>query len=393
MISALALAALPRVIALEEPSVDEVTLQAIVRLPDLTPRYKLGLRAVCDLLLSGTEEYSASTLRRYLNQTGSEPMVQLLPGCIRIGITLPSDQAKTGISMMDSLLRRGAFEQNTVAAWSPKSYVRDYWEATLQGSLPNVKDLRFGDVRDAYIRYFRPENTTVAIAGKLEPGLSERLAERLSDWNPPRPRPPALDLNREVPLFATDFDVSTVELRSSELDPASAGFPTDVLAVYALSAGKGSSLHRIARETLRWSYRQEGVLWPSPKGFRFRMILARQDRNFDVSGASKLRELMLGDVDKWTEEELRRALSVARLGLLHGVGHQPWRLSSNKPIDDSIQERAAISAYWMALTGSSWNPDTLCDRMAKVDLAALKEAARTLLDQASVQVVLGRGSG
>lgn len=393
MIAAIALAVLPKVVAIEEPSADIVTLQAIVRIPELSPRYRLGLRAVCDLLLSGTEEYSATTLRRYLNQTGSEPTVQFLPGCIRIGITLPSEQFRTGISMMDSLLRRASFEQSAIAAWRPNVSVRDYWEATLVGSLPNVKDLRLGDIRDSYVRYFRPENTIVSVAGKLEPGAAERIAERFSDWNPPRPRPPSLDLNRELPLFATDFDVNTIELRSLELDPGAAGFPTDLLAAYALSVGKGSSLHRVARETLHWSYRQEGVLWPSPKGFRFRMILARQERDFDVAGATKLRDLMTGDIEKWTESDLQRAKAIARLGMVHGIGPQPWRLSTSRPLDESLQERAAMAGYWFGLTGTKWNPSAICDHMSKVDLVGLKDSARKLLDGASVQVVLGRGSG
>lgn len=392
MIAALALSVLPKVIAIEDESADIVTLQAVVRIPELTPRYRLGLRAVCDLLMAGTEEYSATTLRRYLNQTGSEPTIQFLPGCIRIGLTLPGDQFRTGVSMLDSLLRRASFEPAAVASWSPKTTIKDYWEATLLGSLPNVKDLRTGDIRDSYLRYFRPENTTIAVAGKLEPGAVERISERFSDWNPPRPRPPALDLNREQPLFATEFNVNTVELRSIELEPAAAGFPTDLLAAYALSVGKGSSFHRIARETLHWSYRQEGVLWPSPKGFRFRMILARQERDFDVSGATKLRELMVADIDRWADVDLQRAQSIAKLGMVHGIGPQPWRLSTSRPLDDSLQERAAMAAYWFALTGTNWNPAAVCDRMARVDLTSLKEAARKLLDQASVQVVLGRGS-
>jgi hypothetical protein len=194
-------------------------------------------------------------------------------------------------------------------------------------------------------------------------------------------------------MFATEFNVNTVELRSLEIDPASAGFPTEVLAVYALSVGKGSSLHRVARDTLHWSYRQEGILWPSSKGFRFRMIMARQERDFDVAGATKLRELIAADVEKWTDADLQRAMAVAKLGLMHGIGQQPWRMSLAGPLDGSLQERAAISALWIGMTGSPWNPGALCDRMSKVDIVSLKEAAGRLVDQATVQVVLGRGSG
>jgi hypothetical protein len=296
-----------------------------------------------------------------------------------------------GISLIDSILRRPLFPEQTLNEWKLKNQTlsTNYWQVALWPQTPKVSDLRKTDLRDAFIRYFRPENTFIALGGNFPVEIPDKLQARFSDWIMPRAVPAPTDLNRWKNTLSNSTATSTVEFFGKEIRLADADFPSRLLAVFALGVGKGSTLFQVPRESLALSYRQELLLWPTVKGFRTRMIMAFSNPDFVPQQAEEIRSEMLKSVNSWTEADRVRAIGAAEGLFVYGIGVSPFAVTGQTTMGESLERDTFLRAFWFSKSGKDWNPFSYFDTLRLVDLPTLKETANDLLGKSEAKVILG----
>jgi hypothetical protein len=153
-----------------------------------------------------------------------------------------------------------------------------------------------------------------------------------------------------------------------------------LLAVYALGVGKGSAVFRVLREREGWSYRQEAFLWPTPKGFRTRLLMATDLPNDDWPKA--MRAALRADVEGWTDADLKRATGLAKAQMVRGIGPDPFYLTPKGPAGETPAGQAFETAYWHGKAGRALDEARLASQFELVRLDELKETALDMLDRA-----------
>lgn len=393
VIAAALQSASPRIVEVADPSSSYVALEAVVNLPKMGPRDELAMMAIADCMLAGTEDYSAAQLRRWGSQTGRPPLVEFMPGYLRVSIAIPAGQTSTAVSMLDSLLRRAQFTNGALSEWTARRGAdrQDFWQVALWPSMPKATDLRRTDIPDTYRRVMQPSAVTIGIGGAYTASDLAKLKERMSDWKQARAPRPTFDGGRVDPVLSNKSRVNTIEVRSQPIRAGDVGFSTQLLACFALAVGKGSTFFQVVRERSQFSYRLEGILWPVDEGWRLRMISARVESGYDAAKSDHWRREMIRAVAQWTDEQRLRALGVARASLKLRIGPMPLYLSGIRPIGSSIEDRTLFEAYWMAKTGQRWEPDKLLASMERVDIATLKAEAQKILETSTTATILGLG--
>lgn len=382
---------LPTLLGTPDPDSSVVTIQAAIRLPSLSPREEAAVRCVVDTMLKGTEEYSSVQLRNWGSQTGVPPRVELMQGFVRVGFSVPRDQVSTGISMVESLLRRASLAEADLREWIGRRPVEDddFWGVALWPSQSKVRDLRLTDVPDAYRRYFRPENTVIALGGAFRESDVQALKGRYEMGSATRVRPLASDFSTVRPVLKNDTAITTVEWRFPEFSLQAPDASAKLLAGFALGVGKDASAFRVLREQLRLSYRQEAVLWSVPMGFRWRLMLARSGGVLPPETMQSTMDALKADVETWTDDTLRRAKGSLRAAWVYSVGPNPLYLSPRGPLSGSLEDRTFLKAFWQLKTGAPWDPETISAQTEKVTLDELKKAASEMLTGAMNQTIVG----
>jgi predicted Zn-dependent peptidase len=353
-----------QVVEVPENSATEVALEAVVSLPKLTAGERGLLGVIVRALPRGTEQYSRKDMM--ITTDGAPVVTDLMADHVRVGFTVPPENLKAGISLMENLLRRARISAEDLG--SPMAMPIDSWMGSLVTTVYPVPSLRADRVRDLYRKVFRPERVVLAVGGKFAPGEPTALwKSKVATWQ----------VGRE-PTFRDDYTTATTRISENLLEirkPAQFS-PSMLLAVFALGSGKGSSLFRIAREELALSYRQEAILWPSEGGFETRLLVRTTQKQ---PGLEELRTALLKDVESWTEAERSRALGMAEAVMLRSLPFSPLYLSSRGPLSDSLSDRTFLAGYWTLKTGAPWNPIEMLANMRAVPLDALKSAARSIL--------------
>lgn len=383
----------PHVAELVDPTAKIVSVQAIVKLPELT----VGERAAATLLAASIAEdvdgYSHGTMLDVTARAGDTVRVTLMPDELRIQVgVLPSD-VKLGVAFVDqilcnSLLPEAAMNKAILGAPFRK---RGIWETALSPIRIDFARVRRQDVIDLYHRLIRPENTWLAVGGPIVAGEAQKLWEaRVADWAPGRaPRAP---FDERPPEEVADVPgrEAMIELRGREFSGTDAALSVKLLALIGLGSGKGSAMFERLREKQGWAYRLESVLWPTTSGFVPRLIMAS---GADLPGkdlAKAMKAELVDAVDHWTETDLDRARGMAQGVLLRGVPMSPLYFNPWWPVTDSIHDRTFLAAYWPMKTGRAWDPAKLVGEMALVDLTDFKAAGQAILTNAMTHVIPAR---
>jgi predicted Zn-dependent peptidase len=387
--SSLTIQAAPLAVELPDPKAEAASMDLIVSLPSLE-RQELGAAYVVrEAWLDGTEQYSKRQLMEYGSQTGSPPQVILMPDHIRLTLEFPRGQLDVGVSMLTSLLKAPSFTESSVEAATSrlKQATRDVWEEALWPAMPDFGRLRADTVREFFQRYVRPDKIAVVARGGFAAGdFLLQWNRRMEAWSPQMPRRGPLRTGPPVAVESHARAVPTLEIALPPFKPSDADFPSNLLALYALGVGKGSALHRVLRESLRWSYRQEGVVWPTPDAYQPRLIWASASQP-GMEAWKKVRDALAEDAKTWGELHLKRAVSMARATLIDGHFPSPFAFD---PVGSSIlsaREKASFAALWRLRNKESWDPSGLCDRLAGVSLENLKEAAGRMLRSAIPRLI------
>lgn len=366
------------VVEIHAPSANEITIQAVAKLPVLGPHAQKVAQVLAMTVAKQTEEYIR---RDMLVITNGQPVrTSLMPDHIRVSILVPPGNLRAGLGLLDAIGRRSLLSEESVQAaeGTLRARRRDPWSAALWAASEDLRPVTRAEVADLYRRTFTPGNLTVGVGGRFAVGDGTRewlartadwVSPKLSPWYEPPARPSPV--RSEGPLVVLKLAAPVIPAR----DPA---FSSRFLAAIALGSGKGASMFRVAREQLGLSYRQESVLWPVPQGF-LPMVVAATTTDKPAAAAEELRTALLEDVKEWTEVHRARALGMAESILLRSVDTSPLYLTPAGPPSDDLTGRTFTAAYWQAKTGEPFDPERLLAGMRATTLKDLKEIAFEML--------------
>ena len=366
------------------PQRDEVAFAAFAPLPKtFGEKDRQRLAVAVATLADGSAEYSRRTI--FTLTEGRTVQARLLPDGVLIRFVVPKTSVRSGVALMEGLVRRPALppESLTAALRRLQRGEADVWTASLHPQRNELRTITPEEARAVLARVFRPATTVVAAAGGFASGeVADGWATRTVDWKPtPEPRFPDLSVPREP--ADNPAGLTLVELRGRPFAASDPALPTRWLAALALGVGKGAALFRDVRQTEGWSYRQEAILDPDRDGLVTRLVAATLPGESDATRADGLRTTLLEAIDAWTESDRTRALGAAQLGL------GPLILGDDPP-GDGLLDRAALDAYWFAKAGARWDMDRLIAAMRNVPLETLKSEGTTMVRDARAIVLPGR---
>ena len=146
-------------------------------------------------------------------------------------------------------------------------------------------------------------------------------------------------------------------------------------------------MHRVLRDQLGLSYRQEAVVWPSKKGWTPRFIFARTGNDILVGGTA--REALVKDVETWDESTLSRARAMAISSMEGSNPLSPLWIGLNGAMGADLEDRCAWAGITTMMSGSTIEQVTVTGLLSAVTLDELKAAAKKMLDGAMVGAIPG----
>ncbi|CAN5342256.1 hypothetical protein BH11ARM1_BH11ARM1_11450 [soil metagenome] len=369
MIAMLLFAATPAVIETPDPSARRVSIQAVVMLPKLTEFEKGMLDVLVKTIPKRTAEYSKTEM--LIATDGATVTCDRMPDSVRIGVSVLPDNFRAGMGVVNNLLHKATLsDADLIAANSEPEMVSRWMSPRWTADYP-MDRFRTDRARALYGQVFQPENITISVGGAFENGAAAAIWKRdVASWGGPRIHP-----------FQDDFSVSKPRVmeggnpKIEHVDHAFDPSAKNILAMFALGSGKGSSLFRIVRDQMAVSYRQEAIIWPTDAGFQSCLQWA-------TSGDTKLADVQAAltkDIDAWTDAERLRAIGMASGVFDLGVDASPFYFTPTGPIGHDLDDRTFMKAYWYAKTGQDWDPAKLIKDMRSVSLDDLKAAAKTIV--------------
>ena len=388
LLSCLFVLAPPRVIELVDPSSHEISIQAMVAMPNLGAKDAAKLDIIVRAMTKQTQTYPR---REMLMVTDGKPVHgNITPDQIRIAVNVPSGKLKAGLSLMESLLREASLTEENLSDSEKELGKVDYWNAALMPWLrPNVH-LTTDEAQFLYHRVFRPERVTLAVGGKFAPGDAEgQWLSRLDSWVVEREQKGYFDESRIEPRTTNPTPITTIDIAGAPFPGGDPSLPAKLLALYALGVGKGASLFRVVRENHGWSYRQEAILSPTKDGWLPRLLIATIPPADTKTEFDTIRAELLTDIQSWTEASRLRAIGMAEAVLIQHVRFDPIYALGTSTVGDSLEDRTFLAAYWKIKTGQDWNQNALLASMKQVTLADLKEQATNLITSAIPRILEG----
>lgn len=382
----------PQVVEVPMVGSERVAVVAVVRTAPRGSWEAAALRVLSEAMVQGTREFTRRELASYGSQTGHPIRVESLPDHLAIRVLAPrAGGLDSAMPLVASLLQNPILdEQSVLAAAKRLAEDEDVWRTVLDPVELPFEKVTPRLVRNVALRFVRPENTTIAIAGGFERGQgTEAVEAALRDWRPGRAQ--IYDAGGPTrPLVHRRGQAASVEFSVDPLGPGapSASHAVRILTAFALGVGKGGSLHRIVRERLGRSYRQEAVLWPTARGWQVRLLIALGS-DAKSEEAAEIRQVLESDVREWGETDLQRARSLAERALTFGLEVSPIWWSSSGP--EAVDEVGRAS--WAAIAEMAGVPQATREAVLAafpgVTLEQLRADAASVLESARVCFVQG----
>jgi predicted Zn-dependent peptidase len=391
---AVAVQGLNPVVEVIDPSAQYVSVQAVIRLPELSGREQAEAELIAETVSDQIEGFATAEMRDMSARAGESLQITLMPDHIRIQFgCLPSDY-RSAITYVDQIIRSSVLPQESLTkAMEDIPYrSRAPWNIALRLTKLEFERIRQDEVLALYHRLFRPENVWLSVGGPLKPGTAEEVWEQINaDWKPGKPARASLDRRPLAEVKSVQGREAIIELRGKEIPGSDPAMATHILAAIALGSGKGSAMFERLREAKGWSYRQEAILWPSAHGFVPRLIMASGDKTSPGELAAAMKEQLIEAVNHWDDADLARAKGMAEGILLRGIEMSPLYFNHSRPVTDSLDDQTFLAGYWLMKTGHPWDSRKILGGMALTGLKDLKEAALDILDSSQPRVIPANG--
>jgi len=387
----------PTVVELPDPTATTISMQVLVKLPELDARELAEAKVLAALLPDGTEEITRYQLKLWTSAEGESFHCAVLPDHLRLSFSVPkTDLAMAGL-IIESVCRRATLSEDAFksALDDLSSRESSYWAEALDPRIPRFDRIKQSNVAALYAHLFRPENIWIAVGGGFQPGDAIKdLADRFADWNPGVDHYPRFHPVGDPKLLdVRTRPITTVELSSPDCRVDSPSFAVDLVAASAMAVGKGSAVFRVAREAMGLSYKQDAFLWPSAGGLRLRTIVTFSSHKGEENVLSTLRDGLMKQVSAWTTADLDRAKAMLRASMVDGIVAGPICLSMERPLGAGLADRTTLAGYWRMKCGASFDETKLLESADAVTLDQLKATATELLTKANASVISGRSAG
>jgi predicted Zn-dependent peptidase len=362
-----------------EPGIGRICVESVIKLPPLSPREWAALVVIKDMLPSGTQSYSRFDLLDYMTQAGDPLKVTLTADHLRIGYCIPKKNMRLASDLLRELVDKAVFEDDRLQKAIEEAPFRHSggWEQALSPWQPDFSNLRKDEVVRVYRRVFRPEFTTIAVAGDF--AEKEAIAEfkpRFDDWKPVDPG--RIRILEGVPgTRLPRHPVTTTTVMASMEKP----FATMLMTAFALGVGKGAAAFRVVRIDQGLSYRQEAVIAPLATGWQFGLIFQHAEEQ-PPAKYDALKEALKKDIDSWNAETVARAEGMISATLDLGLGALPVYIDPRRPLTTSLEDRTYWMAYSKMKLGAPIDYDNLRSQMKNVNADEMKAVAREWLDKA-----------
>lgn len=370
-----------------------VSIQAVVKLPALDSRHRNLLRLTAGCLGRETKTFSAAQIASVPGNVGSRIRVTLMEDHLRVGMDVAPGDLSIGVSMMGSILREPTITPDDLQAVADDLQFRrfPYWRQALDLRPFEPPKYLQRDLDELMAVVFRPENVTLGVGGKLEPGLATRKWEEVkAKWTLGRPPQLRLEPDTSPGKPPTGGTMTLFDFQGPAFSPTDAAFTTKLLALTALGSGKSAALWRIAREKLGLSYRQESILYPVQGGFLPRLLIAHSGKEDLEKKAATLETGLLDDIKAWTDDDRKRAIGMAESYLTRGGELSPLYFLPDRPVGRDLGDQVFLRAYWQMKAGANWNPHQIVGRLGFVELEDLKTAAQEMVEKASLRIHVAR---
>lgn len=382
----------PRVVELPEAG-PVVVVQAFVPAPpDMGDREQAAWNVLADALLDGTDEFSRDRLREFGGQAGVPLTVEAFPDFIKIQIVEPKGGLKVAGQVLESMVLRSSLTSAAIEESRNRLKLRRFgaWEQSiLDFDLPYAQ-VTAEHVRNLYAQAFRPESMVFVFGGDILTGEGQQqVDERFKVKQEPAPRRARFDRAPRTWVKHSD-PVTTFEWRGTPLSPGKVEDTTKILAVFALGVGKEGSMHRVLREGLGWTYRQEAIFWPSLKGWVPRLLFARSSADGDPAQVGTALDALKKDCESWDTSTVARAQAMLKTSLRGGNPLCPFWTDLSGPYGATLTDRCSWAGLSALMAGLAIDTTDLESKVASVTVEELKAAALKILTESQASVIPGR---
>jgi hypothetical protein len=378
--------AMPQVVVVPQPEAEAIVFEAFVPGPEeQTEEAEATWRVLSGALVGNTSNFSRSRLIRFASQTGTAPVAVAYDDFVRIRFEVPPTGESLGAHLLEEMLWDPAFGEDELA--------RGIRKATASESLRLPYRLEYdavtlADLERMHQRLFAPANVTVFVGGRTQAeAISEEIFKRVpANWDVPPNVPGYRDLRlpAERPGQATWF-----EIRGEPIDARTVNGSAVALALFAFGVGKESTLFSEVREEARLAYDIRALLWPNQEGWLPRLILRRTPRPEDRELPIQVPEILRAAVENWSEDDLNRALALARESLRRETLYSPFWLTPQAPLSSASQDEYTWLGYHAMLGLRDVSRQRVLLALEEVTLEDMKFGGNLLLDEADIFVIPG----
>lgn len=329
-------------------------------------------------------DFAAVNFNDYTADTGDPLKVEVVPSGIHIQFGLNAVDSGLFVPIVMNLLAKTQISTQGTAFAVGKLAVSD---PTMRDLVMNPTPLPYGDVTSrsvaqAYHRQFRPENFTITVAaGPQFASLGTDLQKQLSSWTPPPPEWWVPDPLPAKPWIPAGKPVP-IALVSASVSPKSPAFPTCLLAMIALGAGKGSLLWKMVRQSHRWSYLQEADFVPTPGGLEPVIFFAASPSAPNLkANEAQFKQVLLAASAKLTQGDLNRALAYADSLFVRGYGMNPFHLLSETDPPDPLY----LDSLWRSYGADDPRFTDLAVAMRNIGLDQVRAEIKRIIDSSTLR--------
>jgi hypothetical protein len=384
MISALTalftLTSLPNITEYPDLKAERIAIEALISVPELTPSQAFAVQECARVATKLTAKYSAKDIRTSLS-VGASFRTKLLPGFLRIGLTVDKDRLFSGLSVLQDVLTQPAFLEDSFT--KDISLGNQFDRAYITQEF-NPIQIKADFAKFVWRSLMQPEKIEVSVSGPFSAGKATSAWQSLNE-NYSTSRVSELPRVKEKSQTIEISEPPIIILESQLIGNRDPLLTQILLGATMLGGGKDCVLWDLCREELRMSYRQEAFIVPVPKGWRLRIAIATDEDFTKPQQLLTLKSRLIEKIVALKNENHEHAK-----GILSGVFELnllnfPIQMNTVSPIGDA-NDRLCWQSFWRLKTGQEWSNKIFLSSFDKLELEKVKLLLIKHINESSVGI-------
>ncbi|MBL8048424.1 MAG: hypothetical protein JNJ45_07050 [Chthonomonas sp.] len=383
----LAQAALPPVDEIYLPTSPVLAVAAVIDLKGATDGEEAALQVLAGCMEQGGKTYTRAAMAN-TDGVAQLPVVEAGQGYLLIRMAVQTSTPDVAAPMLASLITEPIVNEDSVAAAQSRLSVSPDLLRRVWRPVEFKGDVTERDVQYVLRKFVRPERVSFCLAGAFKAGDGV-AAMRKANWTwSDLPERREFLRHKRFPLTTSLAEANAWTTRLP-LAKSGAGVSTAMLAANLLGVGKASTMFRVLRTDLAYSYRQEATLLPTREGWLLGLsAFSTQRTTTETVAAQRLR--LQEAVSKWTDADLLRA---KRQWLAANDGVFPFDPAMSSPgiaIGDGAWGESAMGALNRLIIGRPLSRSMLLSMTDNPKIGDVRALATKLLTEGQVQILPAR---